>query len=117
MRTFVCALGAALLFAAGAGCGDDVAPGNLDLALPAPYDLSAPAGSCSAGSVRASCGNPSCAACLLVGGSGVCVTPCMTGSSTGCPSGQTCRSAVDDGGISSSLLFDGTCTNYDGFCA
>jgi hypothetical protein len=81
-------------------------------------DLPMTSGSCGAGDVQSACGG-TCAACLLLGATGLCVTPCATAQPS-CPTGQTCHPAAasDDGGTAfGSVQFGGACGGFDGYCS
>ena len=116
-RTLLGAVAATLLCLA-LGCGDDAqinAPA--DIAVPAPFDFSVSGGNCAAGDVQQACGG-GCAACLLLGATGLCVTPCQTAQPS-CPSGQSCHAipAGGDGGGFGSVELAGACNGVDGYCS
>lgn len=119
MRSLLAAAAAALVCLS-LGCGSDAAVINApaDIAVPPAPDLAAPSGSCGPGNAQA-CGG-SCAACLLLGAAGVCVTPCRT-TQPSCPSGQTCHAIPGGGGADGGTAFGsvelaGACGGIDGYC-
>ena len=112
MRLFVLAL-----FLGVSGCGsNDMVAAAVDMSSPA-IDLTVvgQGDSCGVDGVRQSCGG-SCAACLYLGGGGICVKPCASAQSAGCPSGQSCHVVHASDGGAASLQFDGACAAFDGYC-
>jgi hypothetical protein len=105
MKAVVLALALAL-----AGCGMDTTDGvSTDMAQPV-LDIATVGHACGPSLVCSG----SCSGCINFGG-GVCVTPCKTAAPS-CSSGSCMPLHPTDGGAGASVVLDGDCAGYDGYC-
>ncbi|HEX6837348.1 MAG TPA: hypothetical protein VF334_12290 [Polyangia bacterium] len=104
MKAVVLALALALT-----GCGTDGGGDvSMDMAQPI-LDIATVGHACGA----LVCSG-SCTGCINFGG-GVCVTPCKRAAPS-CASGSCMPLQPADGGAGASVVLDGDCAGYDGYC-